>query len=187
MKPFAIIVALVLAVAAPAVAQTLEGPAKVERLDQLFDQLKVAKSEAEGLAIEEQIVALWLQSGDARIDAKMDQAISAMDTGAFALALRYLDDIVRMRPDYAEGWNKRATVYYALGGYQESLDDIDKTLALEPRHFGAIAGKGLVMLELGLDEQALDAFKQALEIDPQLTQIRTEVMLLEDKLNRNRI
>jgi tetratricopeptide (TPR) repeat protein len=189
MKAFAAVVALILALGAAPVGaqQVLDGPAKAQRLDQLFADLKGAKSETEGLAIEEQIVSLWLQSGDATIDQKMDWAITAMDTGAFDLALDYLNSIVLSKPDYVEGWNKRATLYYEIGKYQESLDDIAKTLALEPRHFGAIAGKGLVMLELGQDEKALEAFKQALVIDPQLTQIQVQVFLLEDKLKRNRI
>jgi tetratricopeptide (TPR) repeat protein len=189
MRALAAVVALVLGlmVAPAASAQTLDGPAKTQRLDELFAQLKAAKSEAEGLALEEQIVAIWLQSGDPMIDEKMEWGVLAMNTGSFDLALGYFDSIVLNKPDFAEGWNKRATLYYLMGKNQESLDDIAKTLALEPRHFGALAGKGLVMLELGQDEQALAAFKQALVVDPQLTQIQVQAFLLEDKLKRNRI
>jgi tetratricopeptide (TPR) repeat protein len=166
--------------AAPDAAQTAQ-------LDQLFQALKAAKTETDGLAIEGQIVAVWLESGDPKIDQQMAWAIAAMDANAWQLALNYLNSIILTKPDYAEGWNKRATLYFFTGQYDESLSDIAHTLALEPRHFGAMAGMGMIMEALGEDEKALAAYKQALAIDPQLTNIQLEVFLLEDKLKGKRI
>jgi tetratricopeptide (TPR) repeat protein len=161
--------------------------AEAAKLDQLFRDLRAATSESEGLAIENQIVRIWLESGDPQIDEWMDWAIRAMDSGAYDLALTYLGNIIMAKPGFAEGWNKRATLYYAIGRYQESLADIAETLKLEPRHFGAIAGRGLVMLQLDQPQKALEAFREVLAIDPQLTNIRVQALLLEDLLKRNSI
>jgi tetratricopeptide (TPR) repeat protein len=194
MKSLALAVALSLALVAPlalvhpvAAATTIEDSARAQKLDQLFRDLKAAKSESEGLAIENQIVSIWMASGDPKIDQAMEWAVDAMDLGAFDLALNYLNNIVVTKPTYVEGWNKRATLYYVIGHYQESLSDIAETLKLEPRHFGAIAGKGMVMMRLGETQKAIDAFKEALAIDPQLTQIQLQVFLLEDMLKGKRI
>jgi tetratricopeptide (TPR) repeat protein len=172
-------------VAAPA-ATVLEDSARNETLDRLFTDLKNAPSAASGRAIEAQIMGIWLQSGDDQIDQQMSWAMQAMDIQAFDLALNYLDNIIVTKPGFAEGWNKRATVYYIVGRYQESIADIGRVLALEPRHFGAIAGLGLVLQRMGDKEKALDAFKRAVEIDPQLTDIQTQIFLLEDAIARDK-
>jgi tetratricopeptide (TPR) repeat protein len=188
MRIAALLFALLLALAAPLSAGTaVDDSVKAQKLDQLFRDLKAAQSEAEGLALEHQIVTLWLDSGDPRIDEWMDWAIAAMDAGAFEVALGYLNNIVLTKPAFAEGWNKRATLYYAMGRYEESLSDIAETLRLEPRHFGAIAGRGFIMVRLGEWQKALDAFREVLALDPQLTNIRVQVFLLEDKLRALRI
>jgi tetratricopeptide (TPR) repeat protein len=194
MKSLALAAAVSLALVAPVAlvqpiqaATTIEDSARAQKLDQLFRDLKAAKSENDGLAIENQIVSIWMASGDPKIDQAMEWAVNAMDLGAFDLALNYLNNIVVTKPTYVEGWNKRATLYYVIGHYEESLSDIAETLKLEPRHFGAIAGKGMVMMRLGETQKAIDAFKEALAIDPQLTQIQLQVFLLEDMLNGKRI
>jgi tetratricopeptide (TPR) repeat protein len=186
-KFLAAVVGLSLFAFAPAPSSAAPDPARAAQLDQLFQQLKNATTETDGLAIEEQIVAIWLDSGDAKIDQQMEWAVAAMDANAWELALQYLDSIVLNKPDYVEGWNKRATLYFFIGRYDDSLSDIARTLALEPRHFGAIAGMGMIMEALGQDQKALDAYKQALAIDPQLTQIQLEIFLLEDKIKGKRI
>jgi tetratricopeptide (TPR) repeat protein len=175
-----------LACSAPPLAAAPDA-AHAAQLDQLFQALKNAKTETDGLAIEGQIVAVWLESGDPKIDQQMQWAVAAMDANSWELALNYLNGIILNKPDYAEGWNKRATLYFFIGQYDASLSDIAHTLALEPRHFGAIAGMGMIMQALGEDEKALAAYKQALTIDPQLTNIQLEVFLLEDKLKGKRI
>jgi tetratricopeptide (TPR) repeat protein len=188
MKTFRAIAAAVLLFAlAPAPLSAAPDAANAARLEQLFQDLKKAKTDTDGLAIEEQIVAIWLDSGDAQINQQMSWAVAAMDANSWELALNYLNSIVVNKPDYVEGWNKRATLYFFIGRFDESLSDIAHTLVLEPRHFGAIAGMGMIMEALGEQEKALEAYKRALAIDPQLTDIQLEVFLLEDKLKGKRI
>jgi tetratricopeptide (TPR) repeat protein len=183
MKRFAALLALSLALAAPVVAApVLNDSARGERLDQLFQNLKSAQSQSDALAAEQEISSIWLQSGDPSIDRQMQIAIQAMDGLYYDSALKVLSTIIVNRPDYVEAYNKRATLYYMVGNYQESLKDIDETLKLEPRHFGAIAGKGMVYLKLNQPQQALAAFKDALAVDPALSNIATEVQMLEAQL-----
>jgi tetratricopeptide (TPR) repeat protein len=177
---------LLFALAAPPLSAAPD-TGNAARLEQLFQDLKNARTETDGLAIEEQIVAIWLDSGDAQINQQMSWAVAAMDANSWELALNYLNSIVVNKPDYVEGWNKRATLYFFIGRFDESLSDIAHTLALEPRHFGAIAGMGMIMEALGEQEKALEAYKRALAIDPQLTNIQLEIFLLEDKLKGKRI
>src|SRR4051812_2252435 len=131
MKSLALAAAVSLALVAPVAlvqpiqaATTIEDSARAQKLDQLFRDFKAAKSENDGLAIENQIVSIWMASGDPKIDQAMEWAVNAMDLGAFDLALNYLNNIVVTKPTYVEGWNKRATLYYVIGHYEESLSDI---------------------------------------------------------------
>ncbi len=157
---------------------------RAAQLDALFAKLKVAPDVEQGRAIESDIVDLWLESGDAEVDRLMGYAIAAMNLNSYTLALNYLDTIVATKPDYAEGWNKRATVYYLMDRFDESVADIEKTLALEPRHFGALAGLGMIMERIGDKERAIEVFKAALDIDPNLEDIRVEMFLLQDQLHK---
>ena len=91
-----------------------------------------------------------------------------MEQENYPLALDVLDQVVLVKPDFAEGWNKRATVYYLLDDYAASLTDIRRTLALEPRHFGALAGLGMILEHTGHEERAIEVFRRALEINPQM-------------------
>jgi tetratricopeptide (TPR) repeat protein len=143
-----------------------DAAARAERLDELFARLKLTKDEQEGDAIVSEIWKLWQQSGDAELDEKMQQAILLMSQGIGTLAMPILDDIVARLPDWAEGWNKRATMLYLMGEHDRSLADIERVLALEPRHFGALAGTGLIRIEKGEYREALAAFRRALAINP---------------------
>ncbi len=145
---------------------------KDPRLDKLFAQLKAAATDSDGMAIESQIWEIWLKSGDENVDALMSIGVAALDNSDLTQAYTAFDRIVHLAPNFAEGWNKRATVLYYMGRYKESLDDIDKTLALEPRHFGALSGRGLCDVELKQEKEALDAFQQALAVNPHMPMIR---------------
>ena len=119
--------------------------AKAAHLDELFAKLKAAK-EDDGRAIERQIVGEWFVSGDPETDQIMMAVVFAMQRQAFNIALRYLDKVVARQPDYVEGWNKRATIYYYMQRLRASRSPTSsRTLALEPRHFGALAGLGMIM------------------------------------------
>ena len=127
----------------------------------------------------------WLNSGDVEVNKLMDFTIAAMNARAYSLAINYLDSIVAMKPDYAEGWNKRATVYWLMRDYDKSLADIQHTLALEPRHWGALAGLGMIMRDRGEKKKAVEAFRQALAIDPNLDDVKVGLELLEDQLGKD--
>ena len=90
--------------------------------------------------------------------------------------------MVKLRPDYIEGWNRRATIYYLQNDYTRSLEDIEQVLVREPRHFGALAGLGMIMQELGDDKRALEAFRKALAVNPRLEKLPEMVKTLSEKV-----
>jgi tetratricopeptide (TPR) repeat protein len=157
------------------------------RLDGLFERLGSATNPVEAGLVEEAIWQIWLISGEKRANRLMARGIVAMDRGDNATALAAFDEIVKFLPGFAEGWNKRATVHYLMARHQASLGDIERTLALEPRHFGALTGRGLVNLALGREEAALKAFEAALRIHPRLPGIAGHIKALRDKLEGKEI
>ena len=130
------------------------------RLDQLFSRLKQTDDRALAKAIEQTIWGIWTHSGDEAIDREMKKGLNAMDLGNVKAALAVFDSVVKKAPDFAEGWNKRATIYYYMNEYEASIRDVEKTLALEPRHFGALAGLGSIYLETGKEKDALVALEK---------------------------
>ena len=173
--------------AALAVGQALaqsasEQAARAQRLDELFALLKAAKDQDEGEAIVDNIWKVWLQSGSPTLDERMQQATRLMAHGLLPLALGELDEIVASAPQWAEGWNKRATVLFLLGEHDRSLADIDRVLALEPRHFGALAGIGLIRTDKGELREALAAYRRALAVNPFLKERFGLIPQLEKEL-----
>jgi tetratricopeptide (TPR) repeat protein len=156
-------------------------PDRATRLDRLFAALRDAKSEDAAKEAETDIIQLWLQSGSDTVDLLMTWTLQAIEEKDYSLALDFLDRITILKPDYAEGWNKRATVYFLLDDYEKSISDIGHTLALEPRHFGALSGLGTMMRELGDEKHAIAAYKQALAIDPYLDNVKKALGELEKK------
>jgi tetratricopeptide (TPR) repeat protein len=155
-----------------------DAAARQQRLDALFGRLKAIRDEAEGEAAVAEIWQVWMQSGDAALDEAMQRAVLAMGHVP-GLALPILDDIVARAPQWAEGWNKRATVLFLLGEYDRSLADIDRVLALEPRHFGALAGLGFIRMSQGESRQALVALRRALAVNPFLKERHGLIPALE--------
>lgn len=157
---------VVLAVlSAPALAH---GDQSDPRLDDLFARLKAAPTAEAAAPLEAQIWAIWGETGDDKAAALMALGRGAMQAGAHSAALIAFDKVVALAPDFAEGWNLRATVHYLLDELDASLADIAKTLALEPRHFGALSGRGLVYMKKGDLERALQSFEAALAINPHM-------------------
>lgn len=138
------------------------------QLDGLFQQLHDAPDEVAARPIEQHIWALWTAHEDSAVNGLMETGLGQMARRDYGAALETFQAMVHLAPEFAEGWNKRATVHWLLGNYQESLTDIDKTLALEPRHFGALSGRGLVYIGLEKWDLALEAFEDALEVYPQM-------------------
>jgi tetratricopeptide (TPR) repeat protein len=160
---------------------------KDTRLPGLFDSLKKASSTDEANAVEQKIWAIWLQANDPSIDKLMEQGSDAMRNQDYPTAMQSFNAIIAQKPDFAEGWNKRATLYYLMGDYQHSLKDIDRTLELEPRHIGALSGLGLVNMQLDREEAAADAFQRVLDIDPQSASAQMNLAIVKDLLKRKSI
>ncbi len=153
-----------------------------ETLPELFTELKEADNAQQALAIESQIWKIWYEREGSEGGDNMSAAVEAMTSGRYTIALNLLNGLVETHPDFAEAWNRRATLFYLLGEFEKSLADIQHTLTLEPRHFGAISGIGLIMLKLGEEERALHAFEQVLNISPQNPGAAKNIKELEEKL-----
>ena len=141
---------------------------KKQLLANLYGQLEVAENGESAGLIAETIEKLWLNSGSATVDLLMHRAQAAIDQEDLATALKLLNAVVKIEPNYFEGWNKRAMVHFLRKDYEQSLGDLRHVLALEPRHFRAIHGLGLILQEFGEKESALKAFRKVLEVYPHL-------------------
>ena len=176
-------IALVAATAIQASAQSAsDATARVQRLDGLFAVLKTAKDQDEADVVVADIWKVRPQSGSADMDGRMEQAIKLMAHGLLQHAREALDEIVAAAPQWAEGWNKRATVLFLMGEYDRSLADIERVLALEPRHFGALAGIGMIRTQKGELREALAAYRRALAVNPFLKERYGLVPALEKEL-----
>ena len=160
---------------------TLSADQNDERLELLFSQLKSIEHVEDARPVEAQIWNIWTESGRNDIDNLMDSGIRAMSSRDLETALEKFDQIVQQLPEFAEGWNKRATVYYLMDRLDESVKDVQKTLALEPRHFGAISGMGLIFMQVGDDVAALQAFEDVLKIYPSSISARIHIENLNKK------
>lgn len=161
--------ALLLALSLPVAAEDARADAA---LDQLFAQLRIAPDPATAHEIDQAIWAVWTNPSDPALNARMREALLARGTGNIAEALRLLDKLVVDFPDYAEGWNQRATIHYMMGNFDLSLADCARVLALEPRHFGALSGRALIYLQQGKRALALKDMTAALAVHPFLTERR---------------
>ena len=148
-------------------------------LDQLFQELQVYAGSDSGRLIESEITRRFNKSGSATADLLMTWAQDAVEMEDYALALDVLDQVVILEPDYAEGWNKRATVYFLMEDYGSSLNDVRRTLALQPRHFGALAGLGFILEKIDEEEGAIRAFRRAVELNPQMEAVKEKLERLE--------
>jgi tetratricopeptide (TPR) repeat protein len=151
-------------------------------LDTLFNALKIAPDEASAKAIEERIWARWMMSSSDTCNLLMSRVKAAADDKNYDLAIKLLDAIIAIKPDYVEAWNQRATVYYLQNDFGHAIADIGQVLAREPRHFGALSGLGLMLQDIGDDKDALDAYRKALAIDPHLEHIPDVVKSLSEKV-----
>jgi tetratricopeptide (TPR) repeat protein len=147
-------------------------------LDDLFTRLKAAEGQ-EAERIESDIWREWSKSGSAAMDLLLERGREAMAAGDLPQAIEHLTALVDHAPDFAEGWNARATAYYQAGEIGPSIADIRRTLALNPRHFGALSGFGMILEELGKPEEALEVYKAAIAIHPHLQGVLDAIERLE--------
>lgn len=155
---------------------------KDPRLEPLFAQLKAAPDELAAGLVADEIWRIWAETADLQSGELYARGVAAMDAGDTRTALAAFDLLVEREPDFAEAWNKRATVRFMVGDDIGSLADIARTLMLEPRHFGALAGLALIHVRLGEPEKALDIYQRTLAIHPFLLGARVNIPALRDQL-----
>ena len=156
-------------------------------IDKLFEALKIAPSEESAKFVENRIWALWVTAGGDTGNLLMTRVKTAMDHKDFDLAIKLLNAIIDIKPDYVEAWNRRATVYFQNKDYASALADIHEVLAREPRHFGALAGLGSILQEIGDEKGALEAFRRALAVHPKLEKVPDMVKNLSEKVEGREI
>lgn len=182
-----------IAAASPGFAQTNPGdsPAASAKppvtLDSLFSELKRERDEKLAKRISERIWAKWRDSGSATTNLLMQWADKAIAERKNGLAQDLLDQVVVLMPEFAEGWNRRATLSFMMGNHSKSMADINRVLSLEPRHFGAIAGMAAILSKSGHDQLELRAWEQILVVYPANRQAQKRVGELADRLAGDRI
>ena len=155
------------------------------RLNDLFDRLRATQDRAEAQEIEGTIWEIWTESENANVNRAMLTGIALMHAGQLGSALNKFNEVIQLAPDFAEGWNKRATLFYLMNKFDRSVNDIAQTLKLEPRHFGALSGLGLINQTIGQTNAAIKAFEHALDINPHLSGLREKVTKMKKiKLGR---
>jgi tetratricopeptide (TPR) repeat protein len=135
---------------------------------------------------EHSVWQLWSRSGDPEVDALFQIGVEQMQRGAGTAAIETFSQIIGRKPDFAEGWNKRATVYFLMGEYAKSLRDCDEVIKRNPSHFGALAGYGQIYLHLNQPERALDYFQRALTVNPNLAGVEAAIEALKQTLIEKR-
>jgi tetratricopeptide (TPR) repeat protein len=145
----------------------------------LYDQDEMVRALAEAA-----VWQVWSRSGDARADALLETGIRHMQDGHMGAAVDDFTHAIEIRPDFAEGWNKRATAYYLMGDLEQSLHDCDEVIRRNPNHFGALSGYGLIYVQRGELERALEYFERAIAINPNMQGVQQSIDLIEYRLGK---
>ena len=151
----------------------------------LHERLRDESAFVRGFA-EQGLWLLWTRSGDAQIDGLMARATDDMQAARYPEAIAVLSDVIKRKPEFAEGWNRRATVYYLAGELQKSIADCNEVLKRNPGHFGALSGMGQIYLQLDDEESALKWFRRALEVNPNMLSVEMNIKMLEERLKGRR-
>ena len=137
-----------------------------QRLENLFSQLLITENETKIKTIKLKIWDIWHETNDPKINADFFRGIGLMHNGNLKESIKFFSKVIEKNPNFAEAWNKRATVFYMLGEYDKSMADINTTLKLEPRHFGAMDGMILIFLQKGKVDQAVKIYDEIIKIFP---------------------
>jgi tetratricopeptide (TPR) repeat protein len=167
---------------APAAPDATQSAGKSPSIDSLFDELRTETTRSGGMRIAQQIWAQWNKSGSATVDLLMGWAGEAMQAEKNILAEDLLTQVIVIAPGYAEAWNRRATLYFSTGKISESIADIERVLEIEPRHFGALSGLGIILQRTSQERKALDVWKRVLAIYPSNQSAQKAVIELEEEL-----
>jgi tetratricopeptide (TPR) repeat protein len=151
----------------------------------LHERLRDESAFVRGFA-EQGLWLLWSRSGDAGIDMMMAEAAEHLQASRYREAISILTEVIKQKPAFAEGWNRRATVYFLAGDLRRSIADCDEVLKRNPGHFGALAGLGQIHLQLKEEEKALEWFRRALEVNPNMVSVEMSVRMLEERLKVRR-
>ena len=157
------------------------------RLNQLFNELKVNKSKVAS-EVEQEIWKIWsTHPSDAKLTARLEEGSQFLRNQQLSKAIEIFTEVINLDQNWAEAWNKRATVFYMMGKFKQSQEDIDKVLALEARHFGALAGQGLVNIQLKNYEKAILSYQQVKEIYPSMQSPEIMIRRIEELIKQQTI
>ncbi|PDT47880.1 hypothetical protein CO661_11365 [Sinorhizobium fredii] len=157
-----------------------------QRLDAVFLDLKKERDENKARELADRIRLEWQDSGSATVNLLMQSADKAITDDKKPVALDILDQVIALAPNYVEGWNRRATLHFQMGNYRKSMSDIYRVLAIEPRHFGAIAGMATMLEAAGKNELAMRAWQQFLDVYPSDRKAQEQFGELAEKLAGSR-
>ena len=147
-------------------------------LDELFYRLQETSDLFEASQISQEIWRNWYQNDDPQIEELMGEGEARMREADYRAAVETYTRIIEMDPGFAEGWNRRATVYYLMGEYEKSTADVAETLSLEPRHYGALSGQGLIYMAQDQPQKALEYLERALEANPHMMGVKQNIELI---------
>ena len=157
------------------------------KLNQLFIELKVNQSN-DAFIVEQEIWKLWsTHPTDMKLTARLEEGAQFVRTQQLSKAIEIFTEVIKLDQNWAEAWNKRATVFYMMGKFKQSQEDIDKVLALEARHFGALAGQGLVNIQLKNYEKAILSYQQVKEIYPSMQSPEIMIRRIEELMKQQTI
>ena len=164
---------------------SLKADQKDPLLNELFFKLHSKSNQYNYEEIISKIWDIWLKSADVRIDREFEIALSLMKKSQYKQSIIFFSRVIEKKPDFAEAWNKRATVYYFIGDYEKSITDINYTLILEPRHFGAMDGLALIFIESKKYSQALEIYREIQKILPYSKDIESKIKILDEIISKN--
>ena len=155
------------------------------RLELLFKNLKTSLSAQKASFIEINIWKIWMEHRNPKAQSSMFLGVEAMNNQQLGKALAHFSLLTEIEPNFAEGWNKRATVFYLMGRFKESENNILRTLKLEPRHFGALSGQGLIRMALGDWSGAITALEAGLTVHPHMSGVKRNLKYVRKKLKES--
>jgi tetratricopeptide (TPR) repeat protein len=160
---------------------------RAERMDALLDRLALTDDAREAKAVETLVWKYWVESGSPTADLLLEHGTAAMSEDEYKKARSLFDAVIDLKPDFAEAWNKRATLNFMVGNDNASLEDIAKVLSLEPRHFGALAGRGMIYERQNKKALALESYRRALAAYPAMAGMKDKIRKLALEVEGQRI